>query len=89
MTRAVKLEVLAARIADEVAPLVIERIDEFLRQHGGGELVTTAEAAGILGRKPEWIRDHADELGAVRLTEGPRPRLYFPASELARHRNGG
>jgi hypothetical protein len=31
----------------------------------------------VLGVDREWVYEHADQLGAVRLGEGPRPRLRF------------
>jgi hypothetical protein len=47
---------------------------------GGGPdtaLLTAAQVAERYAVTPEWVRDHADELGAVRLGSGPRPRLRF------------
>jgi hypothetical protein len=73
------------RLADTIAERVIERVGEFLERRP----LTTAEAAEMLGRTPAWVRRHADELGAVRLTDGPRPRLHFPAAEVERRRNRG
>lgn len=45
-------------------------------------LLTSQELAATLGRSASWIRDHADELGAIRIGDGPRPRLLFDLSEV-------
>lgn len=47
------------------------------------ELVAAAEVARRFGVTAEWVRDHADELGAVRLGDGPRPRLRFDLAAVA------
>ena len=41
-------------------------------------LLTVAEKAAELGRSHDWIRAHRDDLGAVAVGNGPKPRLYFP-----------
>ena len=41
------------------------------------ELIDAAELAGRLGVDRSWVYAHAIELGAVKLGEGPRPRLRF------------
>ncbi|MEK6271460.1 MAG: hypothetical protein AABM42_02280 [Actinomycetota bacterium] len=77
-------------LADRLADRVIERMEECLRQRDHPDrLLTATEAADALGRRPEWVRAHADELGVIRLTDGPRPRLYFRPEEIKRRRNGG
>jgi hypothetical protein len=43
-------------------------------------LVSASELAGMLGTTAEWVRDHADELGVVRLGNGTKPRLRFDPS---------
>lgn len=42
-------------------------------------LLTAQEVARRFGVSAEWVRDHRDELGVVRLGDGPRPRLRFDA----------
>jgi len=46
-------------------------------------LLTAAEVAERFGVSAEWVRDHADDLGVVRLGDGPRPRLRFDAETVA------
>lgn len=48
------------------------------------ELISAAEVARRLGRSPDWVYAHADELGAIRLGDGPRPRLWFDPAEVKR-----
>lgn len=49
-------------------------------------LIDAAEAARRLGVGRQFVYDHADELGVVRLTEGARPRLRFDAELVERLR---
>lgn len=58
------------------------------------DLLSAAQVARRLGVERSWVYEHADELGVVRLGEGPRPRLRFdPAAvaerTLGRRRPGG
>jgi hypothetical protein len=39
--------------------------------------VDAGELARVLGVDREWVYDHGDQLGAIRLGDGPRPRLRF------------
>lgn len=43
----------------------------------GGGLLTAAEVAVAFHVTRGWVYAHADELGAIRLGHGPRPRLRF------------
>jgi len=43
-----------------------------------GGLIDAAEVARRRGVSRDWVYRHADELGAVRMGEGSRPRLRFP-----------
>jgi hypothetical protein len=79
-----RFDALADRLAERVADRLVDLLDG--REHH--RLLTASEAAERLGRTPRWVRVHADELGVVRLTDGPRPRLYFRAEEIERRRNG-
>jgi len=66
------LDRLADRLVDRLVvrlgALIPERVDP---------LVDAVEIARMLGRTRSWVCEHADELGAVRLGSGPRPRLGF------------
>jgi hypothetical protein len=47
-------------------------------------LIGPNELARRLGRSPEWVRAHRDELGVIPLGDGPRPRLWFDWAEVER-----
>lgn len=61
-----QLELLAALIAER------------LRADRPAEMVDAAELAKRLGRSREFVYDHVEALGGVRVGDGPRPRLLFP-----------
>lgn len=52
-------------------------------RQSGGALVDAAQVAAMLGVSRWWVYDHADELGAVRLGHGLRPRLRFDLERVA------
>lgn len=56
---------------------VAQRTAELLRGAAAPELVTAAKIATRLGVDRSFIYEHADELGAVKLGDGPRARLRF------------
>src|SRR4051794_5305839 len=60
--------------------LVVERLA------GVVPLVDARTVADALGVSPETVRDYAEELGAVRVGDGVRPRLRF---DLAKARSAG
>jgi hypothetical protein len=41
------------------------------------------EYAWLLGKSVDFVYSHADELGAIRVGNGPRPRLLFPADSVS------
>jgi hypothetical protein len=43
------------------------------------EWLAPKEVAQRLGRSLDFVYEHSSELGAVRVGNGPRPRLLFPA----------
>lgn len=68
------IEALADALAPRVADLVIARLRAVPDER---VLLDATELAPLIGFEPEWIRDHAEELGAFRIGDGPRPRLKF------------
>lgn len=51
---------------------------EVLRLRGlEGGLLTASDVAAAYSVARGWVYAHADELGAIRLGDGPRPRLRF------------
>lgn len=69
-----ELERLAARVAD----LVVDRLS------AGPPLMDADALARFLGVKRSYVYEHANELGAVRLGDGPKARLRFDAAEAKR-----
>jgi hypothetical protein len=69
----------------ELGPATIEaiakRVAELLAAAGSGTTAATLIDAGELARRTgisrTWIYQHAAELGAIRLGDGPRARLRF------------
>lgn len=71
-----------ATLADLVADRLAERLAAPTSPAEPAELIDAHEAGRRLGRSAVWARRHAEQLGAVRLGDGDRPRLAFPAEEL-------
>jgi hypothetical protein len=82
----------AVRLHPAEVDAIARRLLELLRSEGAmvapperetplgdqtSALVTAAEIARRFGLRREWVYGHADRLGAVRLGDGPRPRLRF------------
>ena len=53
-------------------------------EQGPAELVDAAEIARRFGVSRDFVYDHADDLGVVRLGEGPRARLRFDPTRVRR-----
>lgn len=47
------------------------------------EWLAPKEVARLLGRSSSFVYRHADELGAARVGDGPRPRLLFKADSVS------
>jgi hypothetical protein len=75
------LEQLAALVVgglvDPLADALATRLGGVAVPAAEEPLVTAARLAEMLGVSPAWVREHADELGAVRIGNGSRPRLRF------------
>jgi hypothetical protein len=57
----------------------IQAIARQVAQHmeAGRGLLTARDVAAAFNVARGWVYAHADELGAIRLGDGPRPRLRF------------
>jgi hypothetical protein len=61
------------------------RVADLLRtSRTSAELVDAAEIARRFGVSRDFVYDHADDLGAVRLGNGPKARLRFDPAKLGR-----
>ncbi len=66
---------------EAVARRVVELLsDGLIVAPASPDLVDAAELARRLGIRRSWVYAHADDLGAIRLGAGPRPRLRFDPS---------
>ncbi|MFZ0974640.1 MAG: hypothetical protein WAN22_20595 [Solirubrobacteraceae bacterium] len=68
-------------IAERLSGAIVARVVEVLREEGLSPRPSEAtawlhaqEVAQRLGVSREWVYEHADELGALRIGSGPRPR---------------
>jgi len=74
-TRAEAAEIGLVRLADAVAERIEERLDE--RQRARAGWVTADVVAAHLSVDVDWVYAHADELGGIRLGDGPKARRRF------------
>jgi hypothetical protein len=79
------IDAIATRLLDALT----ERVVEALKNEGlvpdlspPKQWLDAAEIAQRLGVTREWVYEHARELGAVRIGQGPRPRLRFPPGQI-------
>jgi hypothetical protein len=76
MTRE-EMEALAASIAPIVALEVAREVIGRIGPQREREFLDASELAGVLGVERDWIYEHQELLGAIRLGNGRRPRLRF------------
>lgn len=64
---------------------IARRVVELMCQEGlaPSELVDAAEIARRFGVSRDYVYEHADKLGAIRLSDGPRARLRFDPERVA------
>lgn len=65
---------------------IARRVAELVNPCGGQaerRMLTAEEVGGLHGVSARWVRQHAAELGAVRLGDGPKARLRFDPVEVA------
>jgi hypothetical protein len=71
-------ELLAPRLADALAPELARLIADLQdAQPQPDDRINAAELARRFGVSEDWVYRHADELGALRLGDGPKARLRF------------
>lgn len=78
--RALERELSNAPLVEAVA----RRVVELLREEAG-EALPASEIARRFGLSRAWVYAHADDLAAVRIGTGPRPRLRFYPSRVSRY----
>lgn len=63
---------------------IAQRTAELLRsQPQADSLIDADELARRFAVSREWVYEHANELGAIRLGDGERPRLRFDPASVA------
>jgi hypothetical protein len=64
---------------------IAQRVAELLRTELGltPRLLTPSEVADRFAVSRTWVYEHADELGATRLGDGPKARLRFDAKTVS------
>jgi hypothetical protein len=74
------------RCSEELAPEMVERIagrvvqllrEQRLVEDTAPRLVTADELARRFGLTRTWVYEHANELGAISMGDGPRARMRF------------
>ena len=75
-------EIPVVDLSEAAVDAIARRLAEILSSSGAVQapapaLVDAATVAKQFGLSREWVYEHADELGAARLGDGPRPRLRF------------
>jgi site-specific DNA-methyltransferase (adenine-specific) len=72
--------VLASESVEAIAQQVAERLGQ---SPAAPETLLSADEVAIrYGVERSWVYEHADQLGAIRLGNGPRPRLRFKAAQV-------
>jgi hypothetical protein len=61
----------------------LEQDREEQPENGSARLLSPREMSERYGRKPQWYRDHAEELGGVRIGDGPKPPYFFDPERLS------
>jgi hypothetical protein len=87
----------AAELTPDAIEQVAQRVAQLLRHEqplavgaqddtppAPAHLLTAEQLARHLGLNRAWVYEHAAELGAIQLGDGPRPRLRFDAQLAAR-----
>lgn len=71
------------RLDDFSVTAIAERVVELLRDEGVAvDLINAGEVARRFGVSRDYVYEHAEELGAVRLGKGTRGRLRFDPSTV-------
>jgi len=85
----------AAELTPDAIEQVAQRVAQLLRHeqsppahapveaHSPAHLLTAEQLARHLALNRAWVYEHATELGAIQLGNGPRPRLRFDAQLAA------
>jgi hypothetical protein len=70
------------QLAPESVEAIAQRVAELVRDPTAVQFIDAAEVARRFGVSREWVYAHAEELGAVRVGDGPRPRWRFDVQKV-------
>ena len=75
----------SAELTPSLVEAIAQRVAELLRAEliGAERLLTPSEVADRFAVSRAWVYEHASELGAIRLGDGPRGRLRFDGATIA------
>lgn len=85
--------VTVVRLAEETIDQLADRLADRLAGHAAAPARAGSQPAGLLSAAQVaawwavdrgWVYDHADQLGALRLGAGRRPRLRFDPDRVRR-----
>lgn len=74
---------LAPASIEALAEALAERIVELALDPEAVQFIDAIEVAHRLGVSRNWVYEHAEELGAVRVGNGSRPRLRFDVKKVS------
>jgi hypothetical protein len=69
-------------LSDDDIDAIARRVVDLFPTPRPWALLTTSEVAGMIGVGPDWVRNHATEIGAIRVGDGPRGELRFEAERV-------
>jgi hypothetical protein len=74
-----------AFVTPRIVEAIAQRVAELLRAELGLTpcLLTPSEVADRFAVSRTWVYEHATELGAIRLGDGPKARLRFDAKTVS------
>ncbi len=70
------------QLAPESIEAIAQRVAELVRAPEAVQFIDAAEVARRFDVSRDYVYEHADELGAVRLGKGSRPRLKFDVKKV-------
>jgi hypothetical protein len=78
-----------ALLTPTVVEAIAQRVADLLRNELGlgSPLLTPSEVAEQFAVSRAWVYQHAEELGAIRLGQGPKARLRFDARAVSTRLN--
>lgn len=71
------------QLAPESIEAIARRVAELVRNPDSVQFIDAVEVAHRFGVSREWVYAHAEELGAVRLGDGSRPRMRFDVHKVS------